>query len=208
MAPGQAPAPWPAAAVQDSIDRLVEQVAYQRDLATSLGERILAWLVRLMVRLIEGAAEMIGRREVIYVVLSVLLGLLVLRLVLELRGEFAGAGTARARRGAIRAANPWSEAERLAAAGRFTDAAHALLAALLGGLGARGEVRLHASKTAGDYARELRRRRAPSAPAFQRFRAHYDLAVYGGADVSADQYAHLREAAAPLVAERAADPRR
>lgn len=199
MSPWQAAAPWPSAQVQDTLDRLVARPAYQRDLAVSLGERILRFVVDALGRVLEWGATLVGRPAVVSVALALLLAILLVRLAIELRGEFAGTAPARARRGTARAGDPWAEAERLAAVGRFTDAAHALFSALLGWLGGRGEVRLHPSKTAGDYARELRRRRAPSATAFQRFRQHYDLAVYGGADVSADQYARLREAARPLA---------
>lgn len=204
MSAWQVPTAWPAAQVQDTLDRLVARPAYQRDFVVTLGERLLAALLDLLDRLLRLAVDVLGRREVVYGVLGVLLAILLLRLALELRAEFADAPTARARRGARHTGDPWADAERLALAGRFTDAAHALLAALLGGLGLRGEVRLHPSKTAGDYARELRRRRAPSAPAFQRFRQQYDVAVYGGADVSADQYARLLEAARPLAASPSA----
>lgn len=196
----QAPAAWPAAAVQDTLDRLVARADYQRDLVTTLGERILRLILEAIEWAVRAAADLIGRREAVYVLLGVPFALLLARLALELRAEFTVAEPARARRRPTRSSDPWAEAERLAAAGRHVEAAHALLAALLGRLDGRGEVRLHPSKTAGDYARELRRRRAPSAAAFQRFRNRYDVAVYGGAELGADQYARLLEAARPIAA--------
>ena len=64
---------------------------------------------------------------------------------------------------------------------------------------------LHPAKTTGDYARELRRRGAPSERAFQAFRARYDRVVYDLQHCSAEEYARLIEAARPLLArERAA----
>jgi hypothetical protein len=192
-------AAWPPAQVQDTINRIVARAAYQRDFSESLLGRLFRWFVTQLVDFVEAAGQALGRREVIYAVLGTLAVLLVIRLVLDVRAELDGRPAARRRRGVARSTDPWGEAERLAAAGRFTDAAHALLAALLGTLGARGEVRVHASKTAGDYARELRRRGAPSAPAFQRFRARYDRVVYGEAEVSEAQYRALRDDAAPLA---------
>ena len=157
-------------------------------------------LFRSIADLVSLAANAAGTRTIVYLVLAVLALLLVARLLLDLRAELDGTTVARSRRGSVRVSDPWSEAERLAQAGAFTAAAHALFLALLGTLGARGEVRLHASKTAGDYARELRRRNAPSAPSFQSFRARYDRAVYGAGVVSGDDYRALLDYARPLRA--------
>lgn len=101
------------------------------------------------------------------------------------------------------AADAWTDAERLARAGEFTAAAHALYGALLARLAAGGEVRVHPSKTAGDYARELRRRASRAQPAFQAFRARYDRVIYGTGRCSADEFAALLLDARPLL-ERAA----
>ena len=191
---------WSPAQVQDTINRIVARGAYQRDLSESIISRLLRALFDLVSRLITGAAKLAGTREVVYGVLAVLAVLLIVRLVLDLRAEMAGQTVARSRRKGVRASDPWGDAERLAQTGHFTEAAHALFGALLGALGARGEVRVHASKTAGDYARELRRRNAPSASRFQHFRARYDQAVYGDGTVSGETYRALLDDARPLIA--------
>lgn len=95
-------------------------------------------------------------------------------------------------------AEPWAEAERLAARGEFTEAAHALFAALVSSLAARGELRLHASKTSGDYARELRRAGSLSQIGFQAFRRRYDHVIYGERQCSADEYHALLGDALPF----------
>ncbi|MBI3790868.1 MAG: DUF4129 domain-containing protein [Gemmatimonadetes bacterium] len=190
---------WPPAQVQDTINRIVARGAYQRDLGETLLGRLVRWFFHQLDRMIEGAANALGTREVVYGILLVLAVLLLIRLVLDLRAEFDGQSLARSRRTGARVSDPWGEAERLAQAGRYTDAAHALFGALLGALGARGELRVHASKTAGDYARELKRRNAPSAPRFQSFRGRYDRAIYGDGEVSAEGYRALLDDAKPLI---------
>jgi hypothetical protein len=98
-----------------------------------------------------------------------------------------------------------AEAERLAAAGDYVAAAHALCGALLDSYAARGEIRLHRSKTTGDYARELRRRQAPQASAFQTFRRRYDRMVYGSITIDGAEYQELASLArTQLSGQRAA----
>jgi riboflavin biosynthesis pyrimidine reductase len=60
-------------------------------------------------------------------------------------------------------------------------------------------VRLHASKTAGDYARELARRGSPARSAFQQFRRRYDAVIFGAGTCDADEYAALLRDAAPIL---------
>jgi hypothetical protein len=195
----QAGTAWTPAQVQDTVNRIVSRAAYQRDFTESLLSQIVGAIVRFIDGLIRAAVHAANTRSIVYLVLGALAVLLLLRLVLDLRAELDGTGVARSRRVGGQVSDPWNDAERLAQAGRYTDAAHALLAALLGALGARGEVRVHASKTAGDYARELRRRNAPSAPRFQSFRTRYDRAVYGTGDVSGDEYRALLDDARPML---------
>lgn len=77
------------------------------------------------------------------------------------------------------AGDPWALAQRLAMEGRYTEAAHALYGALLARVAARVPLRLHPSKTAGDYARDLR----DAAPAvygpFREFARSYEVVIYG-----------------------------
>ncbi len=93
----------------------------------------------------------------------------------------------------------WPAAQRFAALGQYTDAAHALCVAVLDACAARGELRLHPSKTTGDYARELRRGNAPAHTPFQGFRRRYDRLVYGKAECTADDYHALLTDASPML---------
>jgi len=95
--------------------------------------------------------------------------------------------------------DPWRAAQRLAAEGAFTDAAHALYQALLQGIARTGALRLHPSKTAGDYVRELR---TASSTFFDRFRAFarsYDTVVYGLGTCDGERYERRRRLAAEIL---------
>jgi hypothetical protein len=112
------------------------------------------------------------------------------------RGRSIAAG---ATRSGTRGRDPWSHAQVLASAGDFTGAAHALYLALLGNLATRDLLRLHPSKTMGDYLRELRRR--PSAPVqtMHEFTRTYELVAYGLRACDADRYARLRALATRMI---------
>ena len=98
-----------------------------------------------------------------------------------------------------RSRDAWIVAQELAAAGDFTGAAHALYIALIGSLAKRDLLRLHPSKTIGDYLRELRRR--PTAPigAVHDFARTYELVAYGLRPCDADRYARLHALAARVM---------
>jgi uncharacterized protein DUF4129 len=94
----------------------------------------------------------------------------------------------------------WSAAQRLAARGDYTAAAHALYAALLDA-GARQELlRLHPSKTAGDYVREVRKRSSPVFPGFRDFARAYEIVIYGVGECDRERYDRLLSLALPIVA--------
>lgn len=95
--------------------------------------------------------------------------------------------------------DPWSAAQQFAASGDFTAAAHALYAALLATIARRGLVRLHPSKTAGDYARELRARSASGFSLFRDFARAYDVVVYGTGVCDRERWERLRQLALPIV---------
>jgi hypothetical protein len=95
--------------------------------------------------------------------------------------------------------DPWAAAQAFAAAGDYTAAAHALYAALLEFAARAQQVRLHPSKTAGDYARELRSRRSKLAPGFRSFAGDYEVVIYGEMTCDADRYGRLYALAAPML---------
>jgi hypothetical protein len=198
---GAGPPPaWPAPAVHDTVYAIAREAAYRRSLRETAMQHIFNALGRAFKAIFDFfRGSQTGRHITIALVALIAVALLV-HVILAALAERNDAVTADAHPARERTADAWREAERLAAAGRFTDASHALLAALLSAFAQRGEVRLHASKTAGDYARELARRGSPSRPAFQQFRRRYDAAIFGAAECSGDDYAALLRDAQPIFA--------
>ena len=113
-------------------------------------------------------------------IILVILGI-VAHLVLTVYVPGAGASARWTLRGArsAEAGDPWALAQRLAAQGRFTEAAHALYGALLARVAARVPLRLHPSKTAGDYARDLRGSAPTVFGPFREFARSYEIVIYG-----------------------------
>ncbi len=93
----------------------------------------------------------------------------------------------------------WAAAQQLAARGDFTAAAHALYAALLDAGARENQLKLHPSKTAGDYVREVRRRASPIFPDFRDFARAYELAIYGLGECNRERYERLLSLALPIV---------
>lgn len=98
-----------------------------------------------------------------------------------------------------RTREPWALAQSLAAAGDYTAAAHALYLALLEGLARREQLRLHPSKTAGDYIRELRARSSALLPTVRDFTRGYELVAYGFRECDAERYARLHSLASAVI---------
>lgn len=93
----------------------------------------------------------------------------------------------------------WAAAQQLAATGNYTAAAHALYAALLDAGARQHQLRLHPSKTAGDYVREVRRRSPPNFPIFRDFARSYELVIYGLGECNRERYERLFSIALPIV---------
>lgn len=190
---------WPGSAVHDTVAAIAREAAYERTIGESAWQRFWSALgraLRAIVEFFRGSEN--GRHITLAIVVLIIVAISVHFVLAALadRGDVVAADAHPARE---RGADARREAERLAAAGRFTDASHALLAALLSIFAQRGDVRLHASKTAGDYARELARRGSPARGAFQQFRRRYDAAIFGVGSCDADGYAALLRDAEPIL---------
>jgi Domain of unknown function (DUF4129) len=207
QAPSPPPVPtWSRGAIHDTVAAIVRQPPYRRNLGTTLLDRIAQWIRELFERLV-GALGGVPHGRVIATVAAAIAALLILARIVyaaRLRGAAGGAASATGVR-AGRSTNLWSEAEQLAASGRFTEAAHALYRAVLGMLAASGLVRLHESKTSGDYSRELRGRGASSYAAFRRFGARYDRVIYGTGVCDAEGYRALLDDAGAILAGSAGE---
>jgi hypothetical protein len=183
----------PAAVIHDTVAAIVRQPAYDRSLRQSLADLFFRWLGETIERVLR-AVEIPGAKRVATVLAVVLALLTIARIVYAARlrndGDRLG-GRRRAGARHVAVADPLAEAERLAAEGRFTDAAHALYQALLLRLSSRERMRLHPSKTSGEYARELRATGSPAYAAFRSFGRRYDRVLFGRGACDADSYAAL-----------------
>jgi hypothetical protein len=187
---------WSRTAIHDTVAAIVRQAPYRRDIQQTLLDRIIQWIGMLYERFVEALggvphAPVIATMTVIIVALLVVARVTYANRLRTTVGGFALPG--RSRRSD--ATDPWREAEELASSGKFTEAAHALYRATLVRLAANGLIRLHESKTNGDYARELRRRGARSYEPFRRFGLRYDRIIYGTGVCDATSYQALLDAA-------------
>ncbi len=184
---------WPASLVHDTVAAIMRQRAYQRSLRTSLLSRFLDWLGEWWRRFTGAVSNVPHGRYVVIALVSVIVMLVIARIVYaaRLRDESATRRKIVPRRRESGTA-PWDDAQRLAAEGRYTDAAHALYRAVLELLATRERLRLHPSKTSGEYARELRLRRSTLYEPFRAFGQRYDRALFGTGQFDAATYEQLR----------------
>lgn len=198
---------WSRTAIHDTVAAIARQTPYRRDLGGTLFSRIMEWLGDAYTRLVETLAGLPHGRVVATITAAIVVLLVLGRIVYAARLRAALLETAEGGRVRLTSTtDPWRDAEQLATNGQFTEAAHALYRATLALLSARGLVRVHASKTSGDYARELRRRGSPAYAAFRRFGARYDRIIYGTGECGPVEYAGLLDDARALApaTERAA----
>ena len=155
------------------------------------------WLADLIRRLFEAVPSVPYAKWIVLGAAIVLVLAIATRFVL---GNDAEQRRRRARSSAIfGGGDPLVEAERRAAAGDYTEAAHLLYRAVTERLAAGEQIRLHPSKTTGDYARELRQRGSAVHAEFRQFGRRYDRALYGTGTCDAATYAMLREQATRIM---------
>src|SRR5689334_12801715 len=147
---------WPTSAVHDTVAAIMRQGAYHRAQTRSFADRILRWIGEQLAWLFSGIGAIPGGKYIALAAAILLVLVVIARLVFGARFGAEELARARAARPARVSLDPWREAELAAAEGRFTDAAHALNAAVIERVTRRERLRFHASKTHGDYARELR----------------------------------------------------
>lgn len=196
--------PWPAAAIQDSVAAVIRQRPYQRSVSATLLDRLLDWLAALIRRIFAAVSEIPNAKWIILGLAIVVVAAIIVRLVL---GNEAEERRRRVRAGTVEGTgDSWIEAERLAAAGNYTDAAHLLYRGVTDRLAAAERIRLHPSKTSGDYARELERRGFAATADFRHFGRRYDHVMFGVGVCDAPTYAQLRDLATRVfrAGERAA----
>ena len=196
--------PWTAKQIHDTVAAIARQAAYSTPVRQSILGRILETLFRWLRDLLESINGWHYARYLVIAAIVLLVLVIGARIVIAQRMEArrrAGAGL-RAIGGERR--EYWALAADLDAAGDHVGACHALYIGVLDALSRTGAVRFHASKTAGDYARDLRLRNAALAAEFASFAREFDRAVYGWSAPTHDDYARLSRAAEGIVPRRAA----
>jgi hypothetical protein len=171
------------AALRDTIAAVFQSSDYSRTWQEILWGRLVLAAQRLREFLQQAARE---HPLLFWVSLGVVVTVLVLLLA---RGAYLArkradlvASSARFGRGMGRTgedADAWHLAQKLASAGNYTEAAHALYRHLLYWLASGGGLELHPSKTVGDYARELRMRASSFHGGYRNFARSYEVVIYG-----------------------------
>jgi hypothetical protein len=197
--------PFSDQALRDTIAAIAKDPAYTRAVGQSLWDRFQRFVVDQFARLFDAVSEVPFGRTVVIVLVILAVALVLARLVMGIVAE-RNAGHTDSRQGAsTQRAAQLADAERLAANGEYTAAAHLLFAVVLAAGSARGEFRVHPSKTLGDYAREIRRRATAWQQPFAAFRHRFDRAMYRDTACSAEDYqALLTDVQAMLTRDRAA----
>lgn len=190
---------WPAAAVHDTVQAVLRDAAFRRSLRRSLADRVLLWITDLLERLARRFDHGPSLRSIGLGIAALLVVFVVVRAVIAARARDDGSGrSTRMRRGVVIAEDAWLAADALARDGRYEDAAHALYRGVVQSIGQRERLRLDPAKTSGDYARELRRRGAPSLASYRAFIARFDVVVYGHRPADSNALAELQALAMPF----------
>jgi len=186
----------PAAAIRDTISRIVLERGYRRSVTSTLLSRGWEWVTRTLGDLFTQAAGSRGTFLITLTALVVLLVALIARAVIVARARRQAA----TRRDAeISADEQLAQARGLAAQGAHVQAAHLLYAAVISRLVEQKRVRRHPSKTVGDYWRELRSGSDGLAVPYQSFARMYENVAYGDGLCDATRYARLEQLAAPVL---------
>jgi hypothetical protein len=194
--PGPTVVPWSVEQIHDTVAKIAARPIYNGSARQSLLGRFLHYLGERFLDFLGMFAGTIDARTALVVAGLVVGGVIVARMVvlkqihaderLHGRGPRIGAG------GRI---DHWALAREEAAAGRFAQASHAIYSAVIDTLGREGAMKVHSSKTSGDYARDLRRAGYPGVADFRSFAREFDRTVFGETHVGAADFARLREAA-------------
>lgn len=173
---------------------------YDRSIPDSLWNQAMRWLGREVGLIIRFIGQTPGRQWIFYGFILWIVGAVIVNMITSYVGGAPGAARVGGRRRGEFTGDPWAQAQRLAAAGNYTDAAHALYQGLLLALARRDNLRLHESKTVGDYARELRSRSSQRFAPFRDFARTYEVVVYGLGTCDRDRYDRLQRLAEAITA--------
>lgn len=180
---------WTNRQIHDTVAAIAREHAFA-GAGQSIASRFFRYLLDRIQDLFELARGSLDARLIVYAAIGAILLIIVARIFADRRLAEQRARRAPGRVGRERR-DYWARARELAEQARYADAVHALYAAILESLTVAAAVRFHASKTGGDYARELRARGSPVASEFRAFIRDYDRTMYGTTDVSSDDYTRL-----------------
>lgn len=195
----------PEATIHRTVEAIFRSTAYNR---TSLWDRLWGWAREMLGRFfawISPAFHVLRHSPPLYWAVIITLGILaaavVARWLFLWRAHTARVAAGEGWEQLVSGArgDAWAAAQQLAARGNYTAAAHALYAALLDAGAQRHQLRLHPSKTAGDYVREVRRRSPPTFAGFRDFARAYDFVIYGLGECTLERYELLHALALPIV---------
>jgi Domain of unknown function (DUF4129) len=204
FAPQAVAGPWTARQIHDTVAAIARQAAYATPIRQSILGRILTTVLRWIGDLLDRIHGWPGMRYVVIAAVALLVIVIAGRIIIAQQMEarrLAGAGL-RALAGERR--DYWALAAELDAAGNHVAACHAVYVGVLDALARAGAVRFHASKTGGDYARELRQRGSSVAGDFATFAREFDGSVYGWREPTHDDYERLSRGAELIDPRRAA----
>ena len=190
----------PASAIHDTVAAIARGIDYRRSLRQSLLDRFFLWLGELISHLLRFIRHSPMSRPFGYAVIALIVLGVAVRLLIAAQARDETRGPLRRRTRASGTEDPFAVADRLAAEGRFEEAAHALYHGVLLALARRERLRLDPSKTSGDYARELRARGSAAYQDFRAFGRRFDIAVFGHGGCDARLIDDLRALAQPLTA--------
>ena len=205
LLPPQAVAgPWTASQIHDTVAAIVRQRAYSVPVRQSILGRVLQTVFRWIRDLLEQVKAWPDARYLLIAAVVLIVVAIAGRIVIAQQVEArrrVGAGL-RAIGGERR--DYWAMAAELDAAGDHVGACHAVYIGVLDALTRMGAVRYHASKTSGDYARDLRQRQSAVAGEFSSFARQFDRSVFGWTAPTHEDYVRLARAAETIVPRRAA----
>ena len=170
---------WPSTAVHDTVSVIVRQAIFQQRLGRSLAERFWAWIWEQIAALFNAVAGTPTARTITLFAAALLVAALIVRFAYSTRFERTPRDIQRRRNLTAVTLPTLDEARRLAREARYAEAMHVLYAALLDALAQRRLIRLHSSKTSGDFARELSMRGHPAQAPFRSFARRFDRLFYG-----------------------------
>jgi hypothetical protein len=193
-------------AIRDTVERVFQAGVYNQ---TTLAQRFFIWLAQLfraigaVIRSLVGMVSQSTALSWAVVVLAIIVIVAITSRILYLwqlrRLQHAASP--------VRLGDAWfggrgdalALAEDAARQGNFTEAAHALYEALLRAIARTHQIKLHPSKTVGDYGRELRAKGSTLLTRYREFGRDYETVIYGVGTCDRERFERLYVTAAPIL---------